>query len=105
MGAAVYYNIMCSKKWIMQSKLNGRELGQIIFHGIFGTTKEDLGILEQITSEANWYQRSHFKENIKNLNLILAKRPRSDAFHFFFTPFIMLKRIFICELTVFSYAT
>lgn len=43
--------------WKIAGSMESEEASQIIFHGIFGTFKEDLAVLETITDVSNWYTR------------------------------------------------
>jgi hypothetical protein len=42
---------------IMAGEFTQQEAAQILYHCIFGTYKEDLGVLAQITNCATWYTR------------------------------------------------
>lgn len=44
-------------KWTLAGEMEEEKAAQIVFHGIFGTYKEDLSILEMITNVSNWFTR------------------------------------------------
>nr|AVR52570.1 NP [Photinus pyralis orthomyxo-like virus 2] len=57
-GGYYAYALASNFKWIMEGDFKEEVAGQVCFHGIFGTYKEDLGVLEQITDRSRWYKRS-----------------------------------------------
>nr|QMP82394.1 nucleocapsid protein [Hemipteran orthomyxo-related virus OKIAV183] len=56
-GAFYTYVEACKYKWSMTGDYTAEKASQVAFHAIFGTYKEDLSILEQITTTGNWYTR------------------------------------------------
>lgn len=66
----------CGQKFNIEMDGTEEEAAQIVFHTIFGTYKEDLGVLKAITSVGNWLTRqqlgkafSKSKETIRSFNL------------------------------------
>lgn len=50
----------------MMMKCNNADLAaQAVFHAMFGTKVEDLGVLSSVTNVKNWYQRKDFSEFFK----------------------------------------
>nr|AVR52565.1 NP [Photinus pyralis orthomyxo-like virus 1] len=67
MGALMAYTT-CMKgyEWHLQTQMNSHESGQVVFHSIFGTYKEDLGILEKITNfKTSWSRREDLKDKFQ----------------------------------------
>lgn len=56
-GFAFWNNYSKQFTWTKMSKGTPEQVSQTIFHGIFGTCVEDLGILAQITDNRNWLNR------------------------------------------------
>lgn len=55
-GYALYKH--CSKtKWMINGGFTEEKGGQVVFHCIFGSFKEDFGVLSSITDVANWSTR------------------------------------------------
>lgn len=68
-GGYITYDICREVQWSIGGGMTNEEAQQVIFHSIFGTYKEDLSLLAQITNNANWYQRQMFgKDHLKNPN-------------------------------------
>lgn len=61
-GAFYTYKKACETKWEMNGSITFHDMkaAQAAFHGIFGTFKEDLGILESITNTPRWLSREEF---------------------------------------------
>jgi len=68
-NSALLYN-RCAKeiKFTLSGSFSTEEAAQIIFHCWWGTYKEDLSILSQITSQNNWYKRDHFGKKFQKMN-------------------------------------
>lgn len=57
-GAFLIYKLMCeSGMYYMSGSMSQNQAAQITYHSIFGTFKEDLGVLAQITNQGNWQTR------------------------------------------------
>ncbi|KAK9681064.1 hypothetical protein QE152_g38595 [Popillia japonica] len=56
-GGYELYKRACKRKWTMAGKIENTQAAQIVFHSIFGTVCEDLGVLSQITNTKKWYTR------------------------------------------------
>nr|XP_033322045.1 uncharacterized protein LOC117218080 [Megalopta genalis] len=68
-GAFAFYKIFMSKRW--KIRLNGATdtiAKQVCYHSMFGTYKEDLGILSQITNLADWCTRQEMKGVLRKVN-------------------------------------
>nr|QMP82211.1 nucleocapsid protein [Coleopteran orthomyxo-related virus OKIAV184] len=81
-GGFELYNEACKYKWWINGDMEDTQAAQIVFHSLFGTFGEDLGILEQITESQRWYTReelgSAFKQSSsegisRSFNLIKMK--------------------------------
>nr|QPL15348.1 nucleoprotein [Hymenopteran orthomyxo-related virus OKIAV175] len=68
-GAFLFYKIFMSLKWRMRL-MDGTDTiaKQICYHAMFGTFKEDFGILSQITNVANWLTREEMGSVFKSTN-------------------------------------
>ncbi|GLV35888.1 hypothetical protein CBL_09894 [Carabus blaptoides fortunei] len=66
-GAYYFYKQcqMDSMKWVIEGNYTPEQAAQLVFHSIFGTFKEDLSLLEQITDMKTWFTRHQFKECLK----------------------------------------
>lgn len=65
-----------SQKFNLEMDGTEEQAAQIVFHTIFGTFKEDLGVLKSITSVGNWSTRQELgkafaksKEAVRSFNL------------------------------------
>lgn len=56
-GGFFLYKMACKKPWKISGTFTEETAGQVVFHSIFGTYKEDFGILSTITNVANWQTR------------------------------------------------
>ncbi|CAH2088479.1 unnamed protein product [Euphydryas editha] len=56
-GGWLLYKLCMNRSWNMQGLMTEEVASQIVYHSIFGTYKEDLSILSQITKTGNWYTR------------------------------------------------
>jgi hypothetical protein len=56
---------LLKNKWMVAGQMEVEQASQIVFHGIFGTYKEDLSILEAITNVSNWYTREDMGDCFK----------------------------------------
>lgn len=54
-----------NKDWVLPGKLTKEQASQVVFHSIFGTYREDLSILEQVTNVQNWQTRSEVGSNFR----------------------------------------
>lgn len=70
----------CDIQWTFCTKFTAEEASQIVFHCWFGTYKEDLGVLSQITNSQNWFKRDELKDKFtkpntegKNIQIKLIK--------------------------------
>lgn len=54
--------------WEMEGSFTADEAQQVLFHTIFGTYKEDLSILEQITGLGSWNTREEFKDKFQKMS-------------------------------------
>lgn len=59
-GAFRTYQLAHDIQWELNGNLDDYQAAQATFHAIFGTYKEDLGVLEVITNHARWYTREEF---------------------------------------------
>lgn len=60
------YKRICELPGIMlHGEFSQQEAAQIMYHSIFGTIKDDLGILSQITNCATWYTREDLGKKSK----------------------------------------
>lgn len=53
----------------MEGEFNSVEAAQVVFHGIFGTYKEDLSILEQITNLGTWNTREQLGSKFQRMTM------------------------------------
>lgn len=53
--------------WTIQGTMTEEVASQILYHSIFGTYKEDLSILSQITRTGNWYTREEMGNSFRNM--------------------------------------
>nr|QPL15393.1 nucleoprotein [Hymenopteran orthomyxo-related virus OKIAV171] len=68
-GAWAFYKIFQSIQWTMYLNINDESIAkQICYHSMFGTFKEDLSLLSQITTQANWYTREQMAGAFKKAN-------------------------------------
>lgn len=58
MESKAAYKEMCTQKRTISGDNKDAEDAQIVYHAIFGTFKEDLGVLAQITKQGNWKTRN-----------------------------------------------
>nr|XP_012152155.1 PREDICTED: uncharacterized protein LOC105664042 isoform X2 [Megachile rotundata] len=68
-GAFAFYKVFMSTKWKLN--LNGAtdsQAKQVCYHSMFGTYKEDLGILSQITNQATWDTREELDRIFQKAN-------------------------------------
>lgn len=56
-GGYYWYLGMCQHRWTLEGNVNENEARQIVYHSVFGTYKEDLTILSQITDQGTWNTR------------------------------------------------
>ena len=68
-GTFYYYALMMHYEFSTHSNLTVEQLSQVTFHSIFGTHKEDLSILSQLTATKNWFCRSEFGSKFRNHQL------------------------------------
>lgn len=64
-GIAIYNAFKSKFVWQKKSKGSTDEVSQIVFHGMFGTSLEDLGVLSSVTTCKNWKKRSELTEAYK----------------------------------------
>nr|QMP82368.1 nucleocapsid protein [Dermapteran orthomyxo-related virus OKIAV170] len=67
-GAYKMYNWMCNHEWTMNCNMSQIHAQQVVFHSCFGTYKEDFGVLEDITTCKNFFQRSVFAQGFQKMN-------------------------------------
>nr|QPL15316.1 nucleoprotein [Hymenopteran orthomyxo-related virus OKIAV174] len=68
-GAFAFYKIFMSKKWRMNLNAGTDSIAkQICYHSMFGTYKEDFGILSQITNFTSWNTREEMGTVFKKVN-------------------------------------
>lgn len=66
-GAYHLYGTIARYSYSVTTKeTNQNKIKQSIFHGIFGTSLEDLGILSDITDEKFWFNRIELDDTYKN---------------------------------------
>ncbi|CAG9814635.1 unnamed protein product [Phaedon cochleariae] len=53
----------------INGKWNESEADQVMYHCVFGTFKEDLGVLADITDCGNWYTRKELGSKFKKHNI------------------------------------
>lgn len=56
-GGFCIYKSAHKEKWSIGGTFTQEMAGQVVFHSIFGTYKEDFGILKSITNVGNWMTR------------------------------------------------
>ncbi|CAG4939126.1 unnamed protein product [Colias eurytheme] len=59
-GAFYTYKLVCGQPWTLTGAMKEEVASQIVFHSIFGTFKEDLSILSEITNLSTWFTREEF---------------------------------------------
>lgn len=68
-GFYLYEYIICSRiERVIERTFTGAEERQVLFHTIFMTYKEDLGILKQITEQGTWFTRQELKNNLQKMS-------------------------------------
>lgn len=55
---------------MFEGEVNEQDAAQVIYHCMFGTYKEDLSILEQITNCATWYTREQLGKRFQKMTTI-----------------------------------
>lgn len=80
-GLFLCYKMCCNnskKTYSYECDLTQEKTSQIVFHAIFGTYKEDLGVLGQLTDTAHWYTREEMGAGFKKTQrkLIPVKLPK-----------------------------
>lgn len=69
------YDKACNQAWSLGGVFTQEEAKQVVFHSIFGTYKEDLSLLSQITDCGTWYKRNRFGKGLfKGVNMHKASR-------------------------------
>lgn len=66
-GGYYLYKRMCETNWKLDGKFTQQEAGQVTYHCIFGTFKEDLSLLSQITNTSQWKTREELGECFKEM--------------------------------------
>lgn len=52
--------------WTVAGEMEEEKASQVVFHGIFGTFKEDLAVLEEITNISRWFTREDLGSCFRN---------------------------------------
>lgn len=63
-GVRTYDNISCLKLK-MNGSFTSQKAAQVAYHCVFGTFKEDFGILSQTANCKTWFQRNQFGESFQ----------------------------------------
>ncbi|KAK9869669.1 hypothetical protein WA026_003417 [Henosepilachna vigintioctopunctata] len=64
-GGFYTYSLATHFSWEMEGEMSESVARQILFHSIFGTFKEDLSILSQITNQCTWHTREEMGSSFK----------------------------------------
>lgn len=67
-SAFYLYKVACGVPWQFCTKFTPEEAIQVLFHCWFGTYKEDLGVLSQITDTRRWFKRDELKDKFTKPN-------------------------------------
>lgn len=65
-GGFYSYNVCTNLRFSMEGHFTEKEAKQVLFHTIFGTYKEDLSILSQITNQGSWLNRESMGKSFRN---------------------------------------
>nr|QMP82240.1 nucleocapsid protein [Coleopteran orthomyxo-related virus OKIAV158] len=66
--AAIFYNHIAKTQWDLNGTFSSDEASQVIFHCWWGTYKEDLGILQSITTNQIWRKRDELGNKFQKMN-------------------------------------
>lgn len=72
-GGFALYKKACEHKWYINGSFLEEEGGQVVFHCIFGTYKEDFGTLASITDTENWFTREELGKKFCRGTLMQAR--------------------------------
>lgn len=74
-GLFLTYKISCEggERYALECDMIKKKASQVVFHGIFGTYKGDLGVVGQTTNTANWYTREEMGAGFKKTAKIWFK--------------------------------
>ncbi|CAK9304784.1 unnamed protein product [Gordionus sp. m RMFG-2023] len=67
-GGFMFYKEACKIDWKINGNMKAEVAKQMVFHSIFGTFKEDLSILSQITHFENWNIRNEMWPAFREMN-------------------------------------
>lgn len=77
-GGWLLYKLCMARTWKMQGNMTEEVAAQVLYHSIFGTYKEDLSVLSQITKTGNWYTREEMGSSFRNMtggNMVTLRLP------------------------------
>lgn len=66
-GGYHVYDEACRYKWSINGKMNDVHASQIVFHSIFGTYSEDMGVLSEITNVGKWCTREELGKSFQSM--------------------------------------
>lgn len=65
-GGFYLYNVCTNMRFSLEGQFTEEEAKQVVFHSIFGTFKEDLSILSQITNQGSWLNRESMGKSFRS---------------------------------------